>query len=245
MADNTTRIDDLPANITIKMPQNMGHGGGGQGNAPKKNDYMANSTTYSPMNIHPNPYGNSVQPSPNTMPLPDFSGQGQIQMPANMMTGMVGNNIDNNSFSNETRELLQQMPSVRLPSRDIPMDQTSYQQDEAITPNYIPKPKLTGDYVREYEEASERKLQKHEKGKKQMERFDHAITDSQTPLLVALLFFIFQLPILHTMMYKYLTVLPIFHSDGNLNFYGILFKSSLFGILFWGFQYIINIFISF
>jgi hypothetical protein len=234
MADNTTRIDDLPTNINIKMPNNTGM-------PVKKNDFMANSTTYSPMNIHPNPYGNSVQPSPNNIPSPEFSNQ--IQMPTNMMTGMIG--ADKGFYSNETTELLQQMPSVRLPSRDIPMDQTYYQQDEEITPNYIPKPKLTGDYVREYEEASEKKLQKHEKNKKMTEKIDHTLTDIQTPLLITLLYFIFQLPILHTFMYKYLTILPIFHSDGNLNFYGILFKSILFGILFWGFQNIINFTMTF
>jgi hypothetical protein len=234
MAENTTRIDDLPANISMKMSNDMGM-------PVKKNDFMANSTTYSPINIQPNPYGNSVQPTTNNRPIPEFTNQ--IQMPTNMMTGMIGS--DKSFFSNETTELLQQMPSVRLPSRDIPMDKTYYQQDEEITPNYIPKPKLTGDYVREYEEASEKKLQKHEKNKKMTEKIDHTLTDIQTPLLITLLYFIFQLPILHTLMYKYLTILPIFHSDGNLNFYGILFKSILFGILFWGFQNIINFTMTF
>jgi hypothetical protein len=125
---------------------------------------------------------------------------------------------------------------VRLPSRDIPMDLSAYQQDEEIQPNYIPKPKLTGDYIKEYELASEKKIQQHEKSKQTTEVMDAALSDFQIPFFVTLLFFLFNMPFFNTLMFTYLKVLPIFHADGNLNFYGILFKSSLFGLLFWLFQ---------
>jgi hypothetical protein len=253
MSEHTTRIVDLPENISMQQVPNMGQGqeqwhGHGQGRMadgggiPSTNigqgrmelpftnntrkDYDAQNTTYTPMNIHPNPMGNSLQP--NVMPLPQQKYGG--------MNGGGGGGLDPMSE-------LHNMPQVRLPSRDIPMDQSLYQQDEEIQPNYIPKPKLTNDYVREYEEAAEKSVKKNEKAKKQAEQMEDAMTDFQLPVIVAILFFIFQIPMVNQLLYKYLSGIPIFHSDGNLNFYGILLKSSLFGSAFFALQRLI-IFIS-
>ena len=166
---------------------------------------------------------------PNVMPLPQPKYQSQPPQQAMM-----------DSIPDPMAELRNMAP-VRLPSRDIPMDQLQYQQDEEIQPNYVPKPKLTKDYVREYEEAAEKAAQKHEKSKRQVEQIEDAMVDFQLPVLVALLFFIFQIPIVHTVMYRYMSALPIFHSDGNLNFYGFLFKSAMFGSAFWSLQRLIHI----
>jgi len=206
--ENTTRIVDLPENISVQMPPGMGEG------TSQRRNFEEPSTNYVPINVHPNPYGNSIQP--NQMPLPEY------QAPSRAL---------------ETNPHDYAPPQqIRLPSRDIPMDQTSYQQDEEIQANYIPKPKLTGDYIKEYEIASEKIIQQHEKNKQTTEVMDAALSDFQIPLFVALLFFLFNMPFFNTLMFTYLKVLPIFHADGNLNFYGILFKSTLFGILFWLFQ---------
>jgi hypothetical protein len=132
------------------------------------------------------------------------------------------------------------MPQMRLPSRDIPMDQAAYQHDEAVQPNYIPKPKLTGDYVREYEEATEKAIRKQEKKKEHEGKIDQTLTDVQLPVLVAFLFFIFQMPVINTLLYKYLKLLPIFHGDGNMNLYGTLLKSSMFGSVFYVIQKFVN-----
>lgn len=220
--ENTTRIVDLPENISMQMPSNMSIGQGmGQGRPQSRTDHEESSTNYAPINIHPNPYGNSIQP--NQMALPEFQ---------NPIRGDQGNNSNMMDYV--------QKEQFRLPSRDIPMDQNSYQQDEEIQPNYIPKPKLTGDYIKEYEVASEKKLQKHEKTKKSTEELDAAMTDFQIPIFVALLFFMFNMPIFNILLFRFMKILPIFHADGNLNFYGILMKSSLFGIMFWIIQHAIK-----
>ena len=214
--ENTTRIVDLPENISIQMPQNMGGSmGGGMGGSmgESRRKMEEPSTNYVPINVHPNPYGNAIQP--NQMPLPEF------QAPSRQSEHPDGN-MD---YAPQQHQ--------RLPSRDIPMDQSSYQQDEEIQPNYIPKPKLTGDYIKEYEVAAENKIQQHEKSKQSNEAMDAALTDFQIPLFVALLFFLFNMPFFNTMLFTYVKILPIFHADGNLNFYGILTKSILFGVLFW------------
>ena len=155
MSDNTTRIVDLPENISIQMPPSAGimnMTGSPSFSIPSTNtrtEYDPQNPTYTPMNIHPNPYGNSIQP--NVLPLP----QPKYQAPSQQ----GGQDLDPIAE-------LRQMEPVRLPSRDIPMDQLQYQQDIEIQPNYIPKPKLTKDYVREYEEAAEKSAKKHEKTKK-------------------------------------------------------------------------------
>ena len=183
MSEHTTRISDLPENITVHMPPD-----GSRQTAP----------TYAPMNVHPNPYGNTVQPA--IMPLPEQPGQ------------------------------------IRLPSRDIPMDQSTYQHDEEVQPNYIPKAKLSGDYVKQYEDLTESNIRSHEASKKRHSKIDNLITMLQVPVTISLLFFFFQMPMVNTMFFKNFSFMSIYNSDGNINFYGIAVKSVLFGTIFYVLQ---------
>lgn len=234
MSENITRISDLPDNITMQMPRD----------APQFNgitNLQEQNLSYKPMNIHPNPYGNSIDP--NVMPLPQnpqinqSNNQYQEQPPQYREQSPQYQQQQPPQYQTD----LNNMPHVRLPSRDIPMDQTAYQQDIEITPNFIPKPKLTGDYIKQYEEINEEKLQKHEKNVKRTNELDDAFTDIQMPILIAILFFIFQMPMVNTMLYKNFTFLSIYNTDGNINFYGIFFKSVLFGTIFYGLRKIIHL----
>lgn len=191
--DSTTRIDDLPENITMRVP----------------NEQPGQVPTYAPMNVHPNPYGNSIQP--NVMPPP----QAKVR------------------FQEEA-------PQVRLPSRDIPMDQSRYQQDEEVQPNYIPRAKLTSDYVKDYEDVTLENIRKHENRKEKTSMVDRILSDLQTPILVALMFFIFQMPMMNTMFYRNFSFLSVYNTDGNINFYGITLKSLLFGGIFYSLQNTVN-----
>lgn len=240
MGDTTTRISDLPENITTHIqqpnynmqmmqqqppPQFQGNMGqqqylGQQQYSGQGGDSMGQNT-YVPINIHPNPYG-IAQQQPNGMPLPQGSpprGQGQGQAPAQEQydpTGGIG--------------------QQRLPSRDIPMNQTDYHQDEEVQANYIPRAKLTSEYIRDYEMANEERLKHHEKNKHREEMVGDLFSDLQAPILVAVLYFIFQMPIVNTILRKYFSFLNIYHEDGNINFIGMLLKSSLFGSLFYSMQ---------
>jgi hypothetical protein len=202
----TTRLADLPENITIQ-PQ--------QRSMPQ--DEMGN--TYVPINVHPNPYGIPQQDS--TMPLPQQTSQnrGQQQQQYDPMVE------------------LQNLPQQRLPSRDIPMNQLQFQHDEEIQPNYVPRAKLTSDYIREYEAASEEALRKHEREKHQEKTAGNLFSDLQVPILIAVLYFIFQMPIVTTLLYKYFSFLTIHNADGNMNFTGLLLKSALFGSIFYLMQF--------
>lgn len=229
MSENTTRIADLPDN---GYHNNFTHS---QNNNSKMNFDEVN-TTYIPMNIHPNPYGNNIQME--VMPHPEYKPQQINQMQQNMNPHIQyiqqmqpTNEVININMDYEQKQMLENIPQMRLPSRDIPMNQSAYQQDEEIQPNYIPKPKLTGDYVREYEEATEKSIKKQEKKRAQNEKIDDIFTDFQLPILIAILFMVFQLPIINNILFNYVKFLPLFGSDGNINFYGIMIKSILFGIV--------------
>jgi hypothetical protein len=225
MSSNTTRITDLPENITMQISPDT--------NPMRSNHLQEQNLSYTPMNIHPNPYGNSIQNE--VMPLP----QSQPKQPQQFQQS------EYQPLSPEQQQLLQDMPPVRLPSRDIPMDQTAYQQDIEITPNYIPKPKLTNDYIKKYEEVNEEKVREHEKKRNRMDELEDIFTDIQIPILISILFFIFQMPVVNTMLYKNFTFLTMYNTDGNINFYGIFFKSMLFGIMFYFFRKITDFITNF
>jgi hypothetical protein len=205
----TTRLSDLPENITIQHQ--------GQQRSGMQQDELGN--TYVPLNIHPNPYG--IPQQDKTMPLPQQTTQqrGQQQQQYDPMAE------------------IQNMPQQRLPSRDIPMNQLDYQQDEEIQPNYVPRAKLTSDYIREYEAASEEALRTHEKEVIRGKTTSNLFSDLQVPILIAVLYFIFQMPIVTTLLYKYFSFLSIHNADGNMNFTGLLLKSALFGFLFDSMQF--------
>ena len=190
MSEHTTRIADLPENITVQQ-EGRQYG----------NHLQAQPPTYAPMNIHPNPYGNTVQPT--VMPPPEQSDIGKQH---------------------------------RLPSRDIPIDQSAYQNDEEVQANYIPKVKMTTDFVKDYENLTEYNIRRHESDKRHQSKVDRLITTLQVPMTIALLFFIFQMPMVNTVFFKNFSFLSIYNSDGNINYYGIAMKSVLFGALFYAVQ---------
>lgn len=222
MADSTTRISELPENITYQV----GNASPIMGNIGQMPNPQSNSgqvdmgqNTYVPLNIHPNPYGGSQQPS---VPPPP---------PQNIKQ----------RFSDEEQY---DVPQQRLPSRDIPTSTLDYLNDEEVHANYVPKAKLTSDYIRQYEEASEDTMRKHEK-ERHRERLAKSIwEDLQVPVLIAILYFIFQMPVVTTLLYKYFSFLRIYSADGNMNFSGLLLKSALFGSFFFGIQKITDVITS-
>jgi hypothetical protein len=204
---STTRIADLPE-----------MGGGGQG-------LNVGNNTYIPMDNHPNPYG--LPPPPTNggvgnMPPPIASKPGRGQQ-----AGLQA--PDYNPYVDP------QQPQHRLPSRDIPMDTTHHTQDEYVQPNYIPPapPKRVtfadNDYVQEYETRVN-----NTRATKSVSRLEQLWNEYQTLILVILLYFLFQLPSIHTALYKQLWFLPLYKEDGALNLYGLAVKSVVFGVAFFG-----------
>jgi hypothetical protein len=188
---------------------------------------------YIPINVHPNPYGISAQ-NP-IMPIPQ-------QPNVHQMNPMEQISVQKpkQQFSDQQMLELQNMQQMRLPSRDIPIDTTNYLQDEQVQPNYIPRPNVSSDYIRDYEQTTDKHIREHEQKKYRESRIDEILTELQTPILICILFFCFQLPIINTIIFKKFSFLSLYNEDGNFNFYGLLFKSMLFGSLYYSIQKITN-----
>ena len=135
---------------------------------------------------------------------------------------------------------MNEMPQQRLPSRDIPQDTTVYAQDQEIKPDYIPVQEHLADYVRDYEDMNNKNVAMHEAKKSRAEKLDDLFVEIQTPVLVCLLYFIFQTPYLNKVLFKKMSFLQIYNTDGNFNLYGLIFKSLLFGTSYYGLYTITN-----
>jgi len=119
--------------------------------------------------------------------------------------------------------------ATQLPSRDIPRNIEGIMQDPQVQPNYIP-PQSNNDYITEYEE-NEDIIKNYNRKAQYSDSLDQIYEDIQIPLLISVLYFLFQLPIFRRYLYKFFPAL--FSKDGNLNLYGFCFTSALFGLLYY------------
>jgi hypothetical protein len=116
--------------------------------------------------------------------------------------------------------------ATSLPSRDIPINTEQLTKDVYIQPNYVPQPVLR-DYINETDED----INRYYKQENVKNSLDSIYDEIQTPLLLAIMYFLFQLPIFKKTIFKYLSFLC--HSDGNYNINGLLFISALFGFIYY------------
>ena len=115
-----------------------------------------------------------------------------------------------------------------LPSRDIPLNTLNRQQDDAIKPDYLPKSK-DDDYIGNILDK-ERVIHDNQKKLNQADNIDYIYQQIQIPLLLAILYFLFQLPIVRK---NLLTFLPnLFNKDGTPTLSGYIFNSIMFAIIF-------------
>jgi hypothetical protein len=170
--------------------------------------------------------------------------------------GNISNNISLNATENNIHEQkqqnslsldqstinqivngLQQASSTgitQLPSRDIPMNTTSLSNDPQIQPNYVPQqPQYNSDYITDYEQSDDI-INRYNRNSENMTSLDETYNEIQMPLLLSVLYFLFQLPFFKNFLFTYFPVL--FSNDGNLNINGFLFTSILFGLLFYVFS---------
>jgi hypothetical protein len=162
--------------------------------------------------------------------------QPQIQQLSNQIPSSNSLSLDQTTISQIVNGLQQASISgiTQLSSRDIPMNTTSISTDPQIQPNYIPPTHVNNiDYIKNYEDSSDI-VNQYEKNMSRQNSIDEMYNEIQTPFLLIVLYFLFQLPIVKKILYSYFPVL--FSKDGNLNLNGLLFTSILFGLIF----YILN-----
>lgn len=115
-----------------------------------------------------------------------------------------------------------------LPSRDIPTQTLHNTIDEQTMPNYVP----TGEQF--IQPQDENALQYYNNRVTRGDKIDKVYEEIQTPLLMSIMFFLFQLPIFRNTMFRMFPFM--FSKDGNANIQGYFGFSLLFGV----FYYVIN-----
>jgi hypothetical protein len=142
------------------------------------------------------------------------------------------NQLENQNNYNEMINQLQKATmagATGVPSRDIPINPTAVNNDTQIKPNFIPEPQNT-DYITN-SQTPEDLISQNNKKQYSLDSLDVFYNEFQLPLLVSVLYFLFQLPIFRKTLKK--TLPSLFGNDANPNFYGYLFNSALFASLFY------------
>lgn len=175
--------------------------------------------------------------SQTTAAISQISNQGNpnITLETNEKQG-VTNEIINSQFEKEL-QMAVNSGNTSLPSRDIPNDTTPITHDNQTQPNYIPKSPVDHDFVQNYENSNDF-LQYKEKELNREDNIDFVYEQLKIPILIAFLFFIFQLPFTKELFLKYTPML--FNTDGNYNLYGYISTSICFGILYYVITYILD-----
>ena len=96
--------------------------------------------------------------------------------------------------------------ATQLPSRDIPMTTTNLSSDPQVQPNYVPSPQNNVDYIKNYEQTSDI-IDNYNQNNNRQNSLDEMYNELQTPLLLAVLYFLFQLPVFKKWLYYYLPIL--------------------------------------
>jgi hypothetical protein len=200
---NTTNIFDLPVDPA---------GGGG---GPAQNIALT---------------ANESRMPPQQQQIPQQLQQQQSQMSPNQVPVT---SLDQNTINNIVSGIQQASIAgvTQLPSRDIPTTTNHIAQDPQIQPNYVPPPPPQhSDYISSYEDNDDIVNNYNDKHK-QSTSLDNMYDELQTPLLLAVLFFLFQLPFFKKYLFAYLPMM--FLNDGNYNIYGFVFMSTFFAFIYY------------
>ena len=162
--------------------------------------------------------------------------QNPMQNEINQQLNSTNTIINNSEQSNNYNELINQIQkasisgATSLPSRDIPIDPTHVKNDIETKPNFIPEPNTEKDYINNLETPNEL-IEQNNRIMQNNNNIDLFYNELKLPLIICLIYFLFQLPIIK----KYsLKMMPsLFGKDGNPNLSGNVVNSILFSLLFY------------
>jgi len=132
------------------------------------------------------------------------------------------NGIDINSFVTGIQEAAAS-GALQLPSRDIPQSQSHLTNDAQLKPNYIPE--QNGDYINDTYNQ-EQIINNQNIKQKNTNSMDALYDDIHVPIILAVIYFVFQLPVIKTNTLKYIP--SLFNKDGNFNMLGYSVNSLAF-----------------
>ena len=212
---DTTSIDDLPT-------------ASGQNANTQNHNIVIQKTEPGAMSYSPN--------------VPDLAPLQQQQQPQHQNQGPPLNPSQqpNQKLMNELISGVQRASMTgmtALPSRDIPRDTSGMMHDAQVQPTYVPQPQRHVDYIQDHETSStlERVMHQNTRGSNRADTLETFYEEIQSPLMLAILYFAFQLPAVKRYMFRYLPS-ALFNADGNANLTGLIATSAMFGLAFYTMQ---------
>ena len=119
--------------------------------------------------------------------------------------------------------------ATELPTRDRPMQTNQVMMDQNIKPDFVPE-QPSVDYIQNYN-TQQAQLQQLQQDTQRTLNLSYLIDELQLPIIVGLLFYIFQMPFTSSLLQKYLTFM--FKKDGHYNQVGYISISVLFGAIYY------------
>ena len=133
-----------------------------------------------------------------------------------------GESMDINSFITGIQNAAAN-GGLQLSSRDIPQSQNHLTQDSQLKPNYIPDSNT--DYIENSYNHNEI-INENKRKETNVNNLDSLYDDIHIPIILAVIYFVFQLPIIKKNTLKYIP--SLFSKDGNYNFSGYIVTSIAF-----------------
>ena len=132
-----------------------------------------------------------------------------------------------------------------MPTRDIPMNPNSFTHDDQARPNYVPQPKTVhfqdggggSDSIRDHT-SMESIVRANARQSNQLDTIEAIYNDLQMPILLGILYFIFQMPIFRAQLLHFLP--SLFGEDGNFKMIGLTATSVMFAGTFFVIMKIFN-----
>lgn len=184
------------------------------------------------------PTTNEIIETPNNIVQQSNINSNNLQFSNEQLSNDQLNNnaLDINRFVNDIQKA-SSSGVLNLPSRDIPQNPNNITSDERVKENYIPNTN-NNDYITEYQ-TSEQILNSNNNNDQNKKNIDNIYNQLSVPLIISLLYFLFQLPIVRNNLYK---LFPMFYTvSGNLNILGYIFNSLLFGLVYFIINYLLHI----
>jgi hypothetical protein len=172
---------------------------------------------------------NSNATSIHDLPIdPLVGGNSNIALNVSEKTQGQSISLDPSTISQIVSGLQQASSSgaTSLPSRDIPQTTQNLTHDPQIIPTFIPSTS-NSDYILQQEQNSQI-IDDYNRHYQHASSLDRMYDELQIPILIGVIYFLFQLPIFKTYLFKFAPAL--FMKDGNINIYGYIFTSILFAL---------------
>lgn len=174
---------------------------------------------------------NSVQPPNIVYTVDDIPPK-----PSDTKLATNGVSLDQNTI-NQIVSGLQQASitgATQLQSRDIPINKVQF-IDEQVQQEYIPHSNVKKSFVEEEDEDEDDDettiVNNYNKRQSILSNFENMYSTIQMPIFISILYFLFQLPFIKTFLFQNIPFL--YFKDGNINIYGQLFMSILFGVVYY------------